>query len=441
MTNEKSVKATSTRQALFAVLLVIVLILAAWVRFFNIGWDQGTHLHPDERYLTMVASAIRFPSELSAGNRNALCSSSNTCLNLYWNSRQSPLNPANYDQYANYVYGTIPLFLTRATGSLLDTACSITGDMTHPSLMRYFATGLRQLVLGTNEPCYQGHYTGYGGLHLVGRALSALADLCTLTGLVLMTRALYGDRTAILAGLLYAFAVLPIQHAHFFVVDSFATVFVVWSLYFCVMAYQRHTPLFLIGAGIFTGLAVASKISVWPLAGIVGLTGLFLYINDAPVPESDRLNQSFAIIFTLMLSGLCAAIAFRVGQPYAFEGPGFFDVKLNPNWLITMKDIRELMSGARDVPFGHQWANRMPVVFPFRNMIFWGLGIPLGLTAWIGWGTLGWQIWKKVQFENAILWTWATVFFFYQSTQWVKSMRYLLPIYPVFAILAAWVLV
>ncbi len=363
------------RNILFVILLIITLILAGWVRFFGIEWDQGTHLHPDERYLTMVASAIRFPDEISPGGNLDLCAGALDCSGVYWHTGQSPLNPANYDQFAGYVYGTLPLFVTRAVGRVLNTACV---EVVDPSPVVFIAQGLRQIFLGASASCNPGNYTSYSGIHLVGRALSAIADLITLVGLVFLARALYGDRIAILSGLLYAFAVLPIQHAHFFVVDSFATVFVIWTLYFCSLAYAKRSPFLLIAAGTLTGLAVASKISVWPLAGIVGLTGLVLVIEGLDGERKKNIAVHWPIALALLLSGICAALLFRIGQPYAFAGPGFWNVTLNPKWLDTMKEIRELMSGLRDVPFGHQWTNRTPSCVPTKKHDPLGHGI----TSW-----------------------------------------------------------
>ncbi len=412
------------QRARYRLALVILLLLGAFVRFVNLDWGEGTHLHPDERYLTMVVSALRFPGEADSEDGGPACEGLGSCLGLYWDTAKSPINPMNYDQFVNYVYGTLPIFVTRAVGRWVDAA---------------LCDAESSLLLNS---CLPGTYTGYGGIHYVGRSLSALADVMALLGLTLLARLIFDERVSLLAGGLYAFAVLPIQHAHFFVVDSFATVFVVWTLLLCVLAAYRSKPgRWIVIAGLLTGLAVASKISVWPLAAVVGLTGILRFQPEGRL----ELRLSYHRALLLVGSGVAAAFAFRVAQPYAFTGPGFFGVKPNVQWLSTIKDIRRLMSGLQDVPFGHQWTARTPILFPLRNMVFWGLGPALGLASWLGWAWFGWRLirsWmdhtlRMRSIRIFIPWLWATGFFLYQSTQWVKSMRYLLPVYPFFALFAA----
>lgn len=433
---------------LFPILVALVILtVGARLRFHNLKWDADAHLHPDERYLTMVVSTVRFP-----GEEGGECQSLLACLNLYWRTEASPLNPANYAQYANYVYGTLPLFAARAAARWLDRACLADSAPAASLIVR--------MLFDEPAACSIGHYTGYGGIHLVGRALSALADLVTLIGLMAGAGVLYGRRISILAGGLYAVAVLPVQHAHFFVVDSFATVFVIWTLFFCVLSQRKRNPLYLLPAGFLTGLAVASKISVWPLALIVAIAGFAQLMlengksamggdlapdgndTEGAVPRhSLGVYIALRLLFALVLSGVLAVVAFRVGQPYAFAGPGFLDVKINPAWMATMRETHALMRGLRDVPYGHQWASRLPLVFPWRNMVLWGMGLPLGLAAWGGWFCIGWRIVRRRHWQHLVPWVWGTLFFLYQGTQWVKSMRYLLPVYPVFSIFAAWGLI
>ncbi|MBN1922988.1 MAG: glycosyltransferase family 39 protein [Anaerolineae bacterium] len=385
------------------------------MRIYDLDWDEGTHLHPDERYLTMVTAALTVPESPQQ----------------YWDTTTSPLNPENRG-FGGYVYGTLPLFAARAAGTWLDQACS-----ENPPLLPQL---VRQLLFGPNQLCYVGQYTGYAGVHLVGRYLSTAADLLTLVALVLLARRLFGERVALLAGLLYAFAVLPIQHAHFFVVDSFATVFVTWTLYLSVVATNPRRDWVLLLAGITTGLAVACKISTWPIAGVVGLAGL-VSVEKTDSGTKLRLQERLSTLLFLIASGFLALLAFRVAQPYAFSGPNFWNVSLSPSWLNSMKYIRQLVSGEIDSPPGHQWTSRLPLVFPWVNMVFWGMGLPLGLAAWAGWGFGARTLWRERRLDAALPWLWGTLFFLYQAVQWVKSMRYLLPVYPVFTLFAAWGLV
>src|SRR5512140_265513 len=45
-------------------LLLVALIGGAYFRFTGLDWDHEQHLHPDERFLTMVADAWKLPGSL-----------------------------------------------------------------------------------------------------------------------------------------------------------------------------------------------------------------------------------------------------------------------------------------------------------------------------------------------------------------------------------------
>ncbi|MDP7545169.1 MAG: hypothetical protein QGG31_05290, partial [Anaerolineales bacterium] len=40
-------------------LLLVVVAAATYLRFVGLNWDEFQHLHPDERFLTMVVTGIR----------------------------------------------------------------------------------------------------------------------------------------------------------------------------------------------------------------------------------------------------------------------------------------------------------------------------------------------------------------------------------------------
>ena len=130
-------------------------------------------------------------------------------------------------------------------------------------------------------------------------------------------------------------------------------------------------------------------------------------------------------------------LTFRIFQPYAFAGPNFWNITLDPGWRSTMGSIQQLINGEQDAPYAHQWAYRAPVVFSWLNMVVWGMGLPLGLAAWAGWAAAGIDL-ARGRGRHLVVWLGLTLLFLYLSTRWVKTMRYFLPLYPLLAVLAAY---
>jgi YYY domain-containing protein len=107
-------------------------------------------------------------------------------------------------------------------------------------------------------------------------------------------------------------------------------------------------------------------------------------------------------------------------------------------WIEQVNLAQGFVNGTVDAPFGHQWANRTPIIFPLTNLVFWGLGLPLGIAACIGFLYALWRLIKgRRWWAYLIPLAWAGLYFLYQSTQWTKSMRYLLPVYPMLCLCAA----
>src|SRR5690606_21180101 len=89
-----------------------------------------------------------------------------------------------------------------------------------------------------------------------------------------------------------------------------------------------------------------------------------------------------------------------------------------------------------------QWVGRTPYLFALNNMVLWGMGIALGLTGLAGWVWSGWRLLKgrAGALRNLLLFVWFLVYFGWLGRNWVATMRYFLPLYPVLALLAAWLL-
>jgi YYY domain-containing protein len=382
-------------RSMVPVWLLAILILSAGFRFTGLDWGQGTHRHPDERFLTMVVERVGWPASVGE----------------YLDEARSPLNPRN-NNFGFWVYGDLAITIVKGATLALNA-------LTDPEIP----------------------WDSYGRNYLVGRAVSGFFDLGTLFMLFLLARALYRDRrVALLAAFLYGITVLAIQHSHFWVVDNFSTFFVTLTLYWLVRIFTSEragNPLLYILAGTFFGVALATKVSIFTLALLFGAVGAYkvtmAWRDTGTIPQP--LLES--LILRLGLSVLFALLAFRVAQPYAFSG----GIELSERWLSNMQEVRGQVTGEADPPWGFQWANRAPILFPLRNMVQWGMGIPLGLAAWAGWGVALWQLARRQRWVHLIPVLWVAVLFLHQGTQWVKSLRYFLPIYPMLVMLAAWLLV
>ena len=325
----------------------------------------------------------------------------------YFDTQTSTLNPLNY---GSYTYGMFPLFFTWMVAEWFK-------------------------------------MTSFDAITLVGRAMSGLFDLAAVWMLYLLGKRLYDRRVGLLAAALGAAAVLPIQLSHYFAVDSFSTVFVVASFYFAILAipikFPEEKPSFwnLIYFGLFglvVGLAVACKVNTLPVFGIIILAGIAKLITNW---KKTGFGQLLKVIFSgWVLAGFFAFLAFRVFQPYAFSGPGFFGIRLNQDWLKVIQDVTNQVAGNSDWPPNTHWTNRS-VFYAWTNMVTWGLGLPLGLAGWLGWVWAAWRIWKGDWRRHLLPFIWVGAYFIWQNVQFWRYMRYFLPIYPFIILFAAWALV
>lgn len=409
------------RSWIFDVLFVAVLMVAAYLRLTGIDWDGKQHLHPDERFLTDVVSRL----------------SSVDSLQSYFDTNNSSLNPNNRG-LSFFVYGSLPVFMVRYVGEMTQNAT-------------------------------------YDQLHIVGRALSALMDLGVITLVYLTANRLFDKRVGVLASAFSALAVMQIQQSHFWTVDNFVNFSTLLALYFAVRIASRgrrsgeisvFSPWDFVLFGLSFGLALASKVSVAPLALALPAAAA---IRIWALPREEREAQVGQALWWMVLAGVLSFVTFRIFQPYAFNGYGLQGwlhnigdvwvtsqglsmlerlkllgaaiLGLSPHWMETMASLAAQVNGDADWPPSMQWARR-PVWFGLQNIVNWGLGWPLALVCLAGLGWAGWRIYKGDWRKPAvILWGWGVFYFLWQSNGFNPTMRYFLPFYPALVIFGAWGLV
>jgi len=88
-----------------------------------------------------------------------------------------------------------------------------------------------------------------------------------------------------------------------------------------------------------------------------------------------------------------------------------------------------------------QFAGTIPFLYQAQNMLFWGMGLTLGLAVAAGFIWLGWRIWKRSAGLWLVVLSWVVVYGALTGSFYVKFMRYMLPLYPFLTLVAASVLV
>ena len=396
------------KKLIIPLFFILVISIGVYFRFTGLFWGEYQYLHPDERFLIWVTNDISPVNSVSE----------------YFNTHMSSLNPNNRG-HSFFVYGDFPVIFTR-----------------------YFSEFVFDKI-------------GWMEITQVGRSLSSLFDLGSVFLIFLIGKKLFNKKIGLLAAAFSSLAVLQIQQSHFYTVDTFATFFSTLAVYIAIRITKAEIVkgsmdentgisedfkntgikistikllLYAVIFGIVVGFSAASKINTVVVALLLPFSYLILwnrYTFEDPWYKFELITRD------LIIAGIFAVISFRILQPYAFNGPGFFGINLNPQWLANMKEVSSLTNGNVDFPPALQWARR-GFLFSARNITLWGLGIPLSLLVWPGLIVMGWKTIKGNWNKFGLIWIWTTGYFIWQSLAGNPTMRYQLPIYPMFALVAAW---
>lgn len=343
--------------------LAITLLLGFFLRITGINWDQGLHLHPDERMLIMVADRIQFFNQL---------------------------NP----QFFNY--GSLPIYLLSG------------------------ATAIFRLV-------YSPHLSNYDLMLYVGRGLSLLADLGCIVLLYLLGRRIaHSPLLGLFAGLIYAISFFPIQNTHFFIVDTFLNFFILASLSLFIRYLQRPTLKNLVFVSITVAAAVTTKFTSILLVPFI-LTAVVVYSWTHEKRQSIVPSLRATFVFTSLVgvfSFLC--------MPYAFL-----------DWRSYIHDISQqlqLNNNPYAFPYTLQYVGSLPYLYQLQQIVFWGLGPIISTLSIVGLLFVLSNRFVRSSTAIVILFSFYGLYVIVIGHSSVKFMRYMLPLYPLFALLSGYTL-
>lgn len=359
--------------------LFLILLIGAFFRFSYLNWDGGFHLHPDERAIVLYTLHLSFPSTI-----------------LAFFSSQSSWNP----QF--FAYGSFPLYLLYLVGVL-----------NHASSLYDFFT-------------------------ISGRYISAIFDIATIVVLFFLGRNIFGEKIGFLAAFLYAVSVLPIQLSHFYAVDTLLTFFILTTLYGLIKFYEKASIRYAVLVGVGLGLSLATKISALVLGVAFGVTLLidflivFLRSFHRPTRWFPHVPK---LIKRLVIDGISiifvAIVTFLIVEPFAFIDWNEF--------LSQNLQQAQMTKDAFTFPYTLQYVGKPPYLYELQNVFLFGLGPVIGLLSFLGvvYVTVHACIYRDVSKKTLILLSFFWAYFFVVGNFAIGFMRYMLPLYPLFALFGA----
>lgn len=380
----------------YLVALVAALIFGGGLRFYNLNWDDGAHLHPDERQIIMVAEGLHWPRAGDAAGAKA-------------RGGHGSLDPHFF------AYGSLPLYLLAAAGNVAHRVGTVLAGP-HDGSTGFVAA----LVAGDQ----------YGGMDLVGRFLSGVFDTASILLCFLLGRRIYGAAAGALAAAAYAVTALAVQQAHFYVVDPVLTFLVLATLLFCVRAFQGGRNGDALLTGLCFGAALATKVSAAPL-GLAVLLAQLLPVWEArgELDGTQRRRLLAGRIDGLVLAILGTGAAFLIGEPYALL-----------DWTQFRHDLTEqsaMVRGIADFPYTRQYAPTAPYLYWLRGLVTWQMTPLLALAGLAGLLRQGVRALRPQHQAERLLVSWWLPYLLLTGAFYAKFPRYLLPAIPLLCIAGA----
>jgi hypothetical protein len=314
--SEQTDTAESTNLRREYIVLFCILILAACLRFTGIGFGLPfDDARPDER---------EYVVETAVG---------------YYQS--GSLHPEDFNYPSLFAYLILGLYL------LLGAASVMTGGA--ESLDAFFASAATDPAL----------------FFLVPRVVSALLGTANVALVYSIAKAHFNSRTALMAAFFLAGAHLAVRVDHFGKSDTMQVFFVLLSYLTLLKAYPAANPRKIVLAGVFAGLAMASK-----YYGIF-LCGTVLLFQFQKMREEDHaLNEIRAWIREPIFFGLALGLTFSMCAPYNLLDFGTFYAQVH--------EYSDVLFNGRYIIEDRGWR------YHARFSLHYGLGLPLLLSSIAG---------------------------------------------------------
>ena len=256
-------------------------------------------------------------------------------------------------------------------------------------------------------------------VYITARVLAVLVSCLTMYLVWALGMRWFGELTGLLAVFIVAVAPLAIQLAHFYTVDGQFTLLVLAAVHAVLNALERDGRKWFVWAGVLIGLSGAVRL-IGLSVGLVLLAGHLVRQRHLKAVLDPR----------LWVAGLGAVLALLALQPFLLtDWELIFRARTSDDLGYSMM----VAQGERLVPWSLVDVHTVPYLYHWTHLLPLGVGWPLTILFILG-ITLG--LWKTNHRKGLIL-LWAGFYFAAIGGLHTKPIRYLLPLLPFLALLAA----
>jgi hypothetical protein len=253
----------------------------------------------------------------------------------------------------------------------------------------------------------------------LARGLAAVLALAGVVATFWVGKRIWGLRVAVVAATILCFAFLPVVYSRIALTDTGTFLPVVLCVYFSLRAWEDGRRRHYVLAGVAAGLAIGFKYTAGLVLAPLFVAAAVRFWRDRETPWLRRSD-----LRNLVLAGIATTIAFAITTPFFFVKP--------VSALYQLKQQAE--AAGESAKLGQSQEGGFSY---YLKSLTWGFGWA-ALVAAIAGGAI--EI-RRNRWRGFLLVLFPLVLFVYMGAQTRYFGRWLLPMYPVLALLAAVALV
>ncbi|HEX8066110.1 MAG TPA: glycosyltransferase family 39 protein [Thermoleophilaceae bacterium] len=252
----------------------------------------------------------------------------------------------------------------------------------------------------------------------LARGLAAVLAMAGAVGTFLVGRRVWGLRVAVVAAAILTFSFLPVVYSRIALTDVGTFLPVVACAYFTLRAHEGGRTRDYLLAGAATGFAIGFKYTAGlVVVPLVVAAGLRAWRDDAPLLRRADLRG-------IVLAGVAAVVAFAITTPFFFVKP-----------ISALYQLKNQAEAAGDsAKLGQSQEGGFSY---YLKTLTWGFGWA-AIAAAVAGAVL--EL-RRDRVRGLLLVLFPVVLFLYMGSQTRYFGRWLLPMYPILALLAAVALV